>query len=120
MFKLFMGRFGNGVLVCNSGVMEYGDYKKIAHISPCGNITWYDKKSNIPETDLKRIMNTAKQEKTRFINNFEKRDIMWQYAYIMDNIDTEHLLKYSTPEYKQVKSFEERFKEMRKYFYTIA
>ena len=120
MFKLFMGRFGNGVLVCNSGVMEHGDYKKIAHISPCGNITWYDKKSNIPESDLQRIIETAKQEKRKFIEDFEKRDVMWQYAYIMDNIDTAHLLKYSAPEYKQVKSFEERFVEMRKYFYTVA
>lgn len=115
-----MGRFGNGVLVCNSGVMEYGDYKRIAHISPCGNITWYDKQSNIPEEDLNRIRNVAKQEKKRYIEDFEKRDIMWQYAYMMDNMDTEHLLKFTGAEYKQVKSFEERFKEMRKYFYTIA
>lgn len=32
-FKLFLGCLGNGVTVCNSAVMEYGDFKKVAHIS---------------------------------------------------------------------------------------
>ena len=32
-FKLFLGCLGNGVTVCNSAVMEYGDFKKVDHIS---------------------------------------------------------------------------------------
>lgn len=120
MFKLFMGKFGNGTLVCNSAVMEHGDYKKIAHISPGGNITWYDKISNIPENDLNRIRNIATQEKQKFIRDFESRDVMWQYAYMLDNFDYEHVRQFTDATYKQTKSFEERFKDMRKYFYTIA
>lgn len=32
-FKLFLGCLGNGVTVCNSAVMEDGDFKMVAHIS---------------------------------------------------------------------------------------
>lgn len=31
-FKLFLGCLGNGVTVCNSAVMEDGDFKMVAHI----------------------------------------------------------------------------------------
>ena len=34
-FKLFLGCLGNGVTVCNSAVMEDGDFKMVAHISNC-------------------------------------------------------------------------------------
>ena len=40
-FKLFLGCLGNGVTVCNSAVMEDGDFKMVAHISNEGEITWY-------------------------------------------------------------------------------
>lgn len=40
-FKLFLGCLGNGVTVCNSAVMEDGDFKMVAHISNEGKITWY-------------------------------------------------------------------------------
>ena len=40
-FKLFLGCLGNGVTVCNSAVMENGDFKMVAHISNEGKITWY-------------------------------------------------------------------------------
>lgn len=40
-FKLFLGSLGNGVTVCNSAVMENGDFKMVAHISNEGKITWY-------------------------------------------------------------------------------
>ena len=38
-FKLFLGCLGNGVTVCNSAVMENGDFKMVAHISVEGKIT---------------------------------------------------------------------------------
>lgn len=38
-FKLFLGCLGNGVTVCNSAVMEGGDFKMVAHISNEGKIT---------------------------------------------------------------------------------
>ena len=40
-FDLFMGCLGNGLTVCNKAVMENGDYKMVAHISPAGNIKFY-------------------------------------------------------------------------------
>lgn len=45
---------------------------------------------------------------------------MWQYAYMLDNFDYEHVRQFTDANYKQVKTFEERLKEMRKYFYTVA
>lgn len=38
-FELFMGCLGNGITVCNKAVMEGGDFKKVAHISPEGEVT---------------------------------------------------------------------------------
>ena len=120
MFKLFMGCFGNGILVCNAGVMEYGDYKRIAHITTGGNVTWYDKQTNIPESDLRRIKNTASQVKQKFQRDFEEKDNNWQYRCMLEMFDTQHFLYYTSDEFKQGRSLEERLKDMRKYFYTIA
>ena len=58
-FELFMGCLGNGLTVCNKSVMEHGDYKQIAHISPAGNIKWYIPVSSVPGPDLLRIEHTA-------------------------------------------------------------
>lgn len=58
-FELFMGCLGNGLTVCNKAVMEHGDYKQIAHISPAGNIKWYIPVSSVPGPDLLRIEHTA-------------------------------------------------------------
>lgn len=58
-FELFMGHLGNGTTVCNKAVMEHGDYKTIAHISPAGNITWYVKPDYVPGSDLLKIERIA-------------------------------------------------------------
>ena len=58
-FKLFICYLGNGATVCNSAVMERGDYKCIAHISPAGNIELYVKESYIPEDAMDKINATA-------------------------------------------------------------
>lgn len=58
-FELFMGHLGNGTTVCNKAVMEHGDYKTIAHISPAGNITWYVKPGSIPGDALLKIERIA-------------------------------------------------------------
>lgn len=58
-FELFMGSLGNGLTVCNKAVMEHGDYKQIAHISPAGNIKWYIPIKSVPGDALLRIEHTA-------------------------------------------------------------
>ena len=58
-FELFMGCLGNGLTVCNKAVMEHGDYKQIAHISPAGNIKWYIPAESVPGDALLRIEHTA-------------------------------------------------------------
>lgn len=58
-FELFMGCLGNGLTVCNKAVMEHGDYKQIAHVSPAGNIKWYIPVESVPGDALLRIEHTA-------------------------------------------------------------
>lgn len=58
-FELFMCCLGNGTTVCNKAVEEHGDYKRIAHISPAGNITWYVKPESIPGDALLKIERIA-------------------------------------------------------------
>lgn len=58
-FELFMGCLGNGLTVCNKAVMEHGDYKQIAHVSPAGNIKWYVPVESVPGDALFLIEHTA-------------------------------------------------------------
>ena len=69
-FKLFMGCLGNGTTVCNSAVMENGDYKTIAHISSAGNITFYVDESYIPAEDMTKIRNISKSDSEKFRHDF--------------------------------------------------
>jgi len=52
---------GNGLTVVDRKVDEHGDYKKLAHISNSGKVTWYDKK--ITPKAKKYIMNIHKKTK---------------------------------------------------------
>ena len=60
-FKLFLGCLGNGVTVCNSAVMEDGDFKMVAHISNEGKITWYVGEDYPPADALASIRACAEQ-----------------------------------------------------------
>ena len=64
-FKLFFGCLGNGVTVCNSAVMENGDFKMVAHISPEGKITWYVSEGYPPADALASIRSCAEQERAK-------------------------------------------------------
>lgn len=66
-FELFMGHLGNGTTVCNKAVMEHGDYKTIAHISPAGNIKLYVNPDYIPPDDMKRIESAAERNRAEFL-----------------------------------------------------
>lgn len=65
-FKLFLGCLGNGVTVCNSAVMENGDFKMVAHISPEGKITWYVSEDYPPADALASIRACAEQERAKY------------------------------------------------------
>lgn len=65
-FKLFLGCLGNGVTVCNSAVMEDGDFKKVAHISNEGKITWYVSEDYPPADALASIRACAEQERVKY------------------------------------------------------
>lgn len=65
-FKLFLGCLGNGVTVCNSAVMEGGDFKMVAHISNEGKITWYVGEDYPPADALASIRACAEQERVKY------------------------------------------------------
>ena len=65
-FKLFLGCLGNGVTVCNSAVMEDGDFKMVAHISNEGEITWYVGEDYPPADALASIRACAEQERAKY------------------------------------------------------
>ena len=65
-FKLFLGCLGNGVTVCNSAVMENGDFKMVAHISDEGKITWYVGEDYPPADALASIRACAEQERAKY------------------------------------------------------
>ena len=65
-FKLFLGCLGNGVTVCNSAVMEDGDFKMVAHISNEGKITWYVGEDSPPADALASIRACAEQERAKY------------------------------------------------------
>ena len=62
-FKLFLGCLGNGVTVCNSAVMESGDFKMVAHISVEGDITWYVSEDYPPADALESIRSCAARQR---------------------------------------------------------
>ena len=65
-FELFLGCLGSGVTVCNSAVMENGDFKMVAHISVEGKITWYVSEDYPPADALASIRACAEQERVKY------------------------------------------------------
>jgi hypothetical protein len=115
-FKLFMCCLGNGTTVCNSAVMENGDYKTIAHISPAGNITFYVDESYIPAEDMTKIRNIAKSDAEKFRHDFEMRDELTQYSRILDSFTTSMFLEATNDK----RPLSEKLPELREKYYRIA
>lgn len=70
-FELFMGCLGNGITVCNKAVMEDGDFKKVAHISPEGKVTWYVVPGYAPFEAVERIRREANLQRNKY-------EVWWQ------------------------------------------
>lgn len=107
-FKLFMGCLGNGTTVCNSAVMENGDYKMIAHISECGKITWYvNPGSYVPGPDLLKIEHVADASRAnweKWLDNMPELERLYRlynmvplnvYLHVSDaDMTTEEKIEY--------------------------
>ena len=83
-FELFMCCLGNGVTVCNKSVMEYGDYKIIAHISNNGKIKLYVSESYIPVEDMQKIEQAAAEQRKTFLNEWNKQSDIRKYEKLLD------------------------------------
>ena len=83
-FKLWMGCLGNGITVCNKAVMEHGDYKYIAHIGNNGKITLYVSESYIPVEDMRRIEQTAAEQRKTFLTVWNKQTDIQKYGKLLD------------------------------------
>lgn len=83
-FKLWMGCLGNGITVCNSAVMEHGDYKYIAHISNSGKIKLYVPENYIPAEDMQRIERTAAGQREEFLAEWNKQPDIKKYEKLLD------------------------------------
>lgn len=85
-FELFIGCIGNGVTVFNKAIIEYGDYKKIAHIAECGKITWYVEPSKIPGDALLRIEHDSDAMYANFEKWIESMPKSKQYEKLVDMV----------------------------------
>ena len=83
-FKLWMGCFGNGITVCNSAVMEHGDYKHIAHISDSGKIKLYVSESYIPVDDMQRIEQASAEQRKIFLAEWNKQSEIKKYEKLLE------------------------------------
>lgn len=83
-FELFMCCMGNGTTVCNKAVTEHGDYKKIAHISEHGHIKFYVSENYIPVDAMKRIKEVAEADRQKFLTEWNKKDYLGKWVYMMD------------------------------------
>lgn len=85
-FELFLGCLGNGTTVCNKAVTENGDYKKIAHISEYGKITWYVKPTSIPGDALLKIEHHAHTAEANFDKFLNDMPLFQRYSYLLDHV----------------------------------
>lgn len=92
-FKLFLGCLGNGVTVCNSAVMEDGDFKKVAHISNEGKITWYVGEDYPPADALASIRACAEQERVKYETWFNGLSPAARREYQLERLPLPELLE---------------------------
>ena len=115
-FDLFMGCLGNGLTVCNKAVIENGDYKMVAHISPAGNIKFYVSENYIPAEDMARIQSAAADMGEEYKRQFEKYSEGEQYYRILDVLPI--------PEFcaavKDSRPISEKLPELRARLYEVA
>ena len=115
-FKLFFCCLGNGTTVCNKGVTENGDYKKVAHISEGGNIRLYVAESYIPADAMEKIKAMANRDKAEFMKRFESLPEIEQYGKILDRVQHQKFMEFV----EDKRPLAEKLSAMREYYYTIT
>ncbi len=90
-FDLWLGCLGNGITVCNKAVEEYGDYKKVAHISNNGIIKFYVPADYIPFEDMERIQQTAEKQQADFLKWWNNNTLAFRYMRILDSLTATEL-----------------------------
>lgn len=83
-FELWFGCLGNGITVCNSAVMENGDFKHIAHIQSYGKVKLYVDENYIPTEDLKRIYEMAEMERLEYLKYWNSLPLKNRYERMLD------------------------------------
>ena len=93
-FELWFGCLGNGITVCNSAVMEHGDFKHIAHIQPYGKVKLYVDENYIPTEDLKRIYDMAERERLGYLEYWNNLPLKSRYERMLDYLSIEKYLEW--------------------------
>lgn len=93
-FELFMGCLGNGITVCNKAVEEYGDYKRVAHISDEGSIKWYVADDYCPPEARERIEAAAAQQKAKYDAWWNSLPEMKRYEIELDRMTPAELVEH--------------------------
>lgn len=112
-FILFMGCFGNGVTVANAAVMEHGDYKTVAHISPAGNLKLYVATGYIPAPEMEKINRAAQLQAEKFRAAFESLPPLSQYDKILSWMPIQKLLDND----KDSRPLSEKLPDLREWYY---
>lgn len=120
-FELFMGCLGNGTTVWNKAVMEYGDYKKIAHISDHGIIKLYVPENYIPAEAMQKIKNVAAKDREKFMEQWNKKSYIekWMYMVNIPTIGCGYNAIGIVNEQNRHLSIEERVPLMEKVFFEM-
>ena len=85
-FELFMGHVGNGLIVWNKAVEEHGDYKKICHIKPYGEIIWYVRPENIPDDAFETIKTKSEKIRGKFDSWLDEMPVTKRYFALLDYV----------------------------------
>ena len=112
-FKLWMGCLGNGITVCNSAVENNGEYKYIAHIGNSGKIALYVSESYIPVEDMRKIEQTAAEQRKTFLAEWNKQSDIRKYEKLLDMCSHSDFMEIAhnkeIPLAEKVKQLEEKY-----------
>lgn len=115
-FEIGFFCMGNGLTVCNRAVMEHGDYKTVAWISPAGKIHYRASEKYVPAWAMEKIRSHAENLRWAFVKNFESLPEGTQYFRILDSVPTGNMLEFlNLPG-----TISEKLPAMRKYYYSIS
>jgi hypothetical protein len=89
-YDIGMGRLGNGTTVYNRAEEEWGDYKKIAHISDNGTVKYYDK--SLP-SNIKKMIEKHASKMRESVNEAEFNRIKDEIRLITGLVNAQKSLK---------------------------